>query len=285
MSPRKPSRGLLIVIAAIFALLLIEGLLVAFVFVSPDANDRLGGFAASVQRVWDGTEGKPGVRTKVATAFHRGYVDWIVPLWQQPSMPQGEPEFSACVACHSDYATNRKFSVYMNHPLHAQIGVACETCHPQNVHPNPPHPIEKTCAECHDEVNQKDSCGYCHPPASLPHFYLLGSPKQSVVECDVCHPRNTFTTGTPSPKVYFQHLDGSSRGPCLSCHTKSNCNSCHGQPHPSDWVIKHGETILYGNSSLCYTCHVATWCSDRCHAVSSTVPFASRPIPPVGVRP
>ena len=285
MSPRKPSRGLLIVITVIFALLLIEGLLVAFVFVSPDAEDKLGGFAASVQRVWDGTEGTPGIRTRVATAFHRGYVDWVVPLWREPQMAQGEPEFTACVECHPDYAKQRKFSVYMDHPLHAQLGVACETCHPQNAHPNPPHPLEKTCAECHDEVHQKDSCSYCHPPASLPHFYLLGSPRQSVVECDVCHPKGSFDAGTPTAKVHMENFDGQDAGECLSCHERAGCESCHGTPHPSDWASTHGDSLLADSVAACYACHVGTWCSDRCHAVTPGSSIPPRPIPSVGVRP
>jgi hypothetical protein len=172
----------------------------------------------------------------------------------------------------------------MNHPLHAQIGVACEDCHTENVHPNPPHPLEKTCAECHAEVNQKDSCSFCHPPASLPHFYLLGAPKQSVVECDVCHPKNTFTLGTPTPKVYFEHLNGADKGPCLSCHQEAACQSCHQPPHPPDWVSTHSRTLDLAATAACYTCHVTTWCSDRCHAVW-TNPIAQRPLPPVGVRP
>ena len=285
MNGRKGSRGLVVMIAVVFALLLAEGLLVAYVFISPSASDKLGGVAASVQRAWDGTEDEPGVRTKVADAFRRGYEDWIVPIWYEPQAPTGDPEFAACVECHPDYASKRRFSVFMNHPLHAQLGVECATCHPQNVHPNPPHPQEKTCAECHDEVRQKDGCVSCHPPASLPHFYLLGAPREGIVSCDTCHPRGSFDAHPTDPLVRTGQLDGTDRTTCLSCHEDTSCQQCHAVSHPSNWLRIHGQNLVTGAGATCYTCHVATWCADRCHGVTSTNPFVPKPIPPVGVRP
>jgi hypothetical protein len=285
VTERKVSRGLIVMIVVVFGLLLAEALLVAFVFVSPSASERLGGVAASIQRTWDGTETDPGVRTDVATAFHRGYQYWIVPLWSSPEAPPGEPGFAECVECHPDYAAKRKFTVFLNHPLHAQSGVACATCHRQNVHPNPPRPQELTCAECHREVNQENGCGFCHPPASLPHFYLLGAPREGVVDCDTCHQRGRFDTDPTEPLVHADRLDGTDRSTCLTCHEEPSCRGCHGAPHPSSWPSEHGAQLFVGGVATCYSCHTQTWCADRCHAVTSTVPFVPRPIPQVGVRP
>lgn len=285
MTVTRSPRRLVVLISVVVALVLAEGALVAFVFVSPSASDRLGGVAASIQRVWDGTEDEPGIRAKVAGAFHRGYQNWIVPLWAEPQTPEGDPEFAACVECHPDYASKRRFSVFMNHPLHAQLGVGCATCHTQNVHPNPPHPQEKACKACHDEVDRKDGCGFCHPPASLPHFYLLGAPREGMVECDTCHPRGSFDTRPTESLVHLGDLSGAQEGTCLSCHEDASCQRCHGAPHPSDWMSTHGENFVAASGATCYACHVGTWCADRCHSVTSTNPFVPRPIPPVGVRP
>jgi hypothetical protein len=283
MAGRNRSRRLLVLVTAIVVLLLAEGALVAYVLVSPSANDQLEGVAAVVQRTWEGTQGHPGVPTRIATTVHRGYQEWITPLWQAPQTPTGNPEFTACVTCHPDYAAKQRFNVYMDHPLHAQLGMECVTCHPQNIHPNPPRPLEKTCAECHD-VNQRESCGLCHPPASLPHFYLLGAPKQSVVQCDVCHPRNTFGNSHPDSKVHGT-FTGVNKTQCLSCHQGTTCQSCHGQPHPSDWVQIHGRSTGLSGATTCTQCHTIEWCSDQCHAVTSTNALPPRPLPSVGVRP
>jgi hypothetical protein len=276
---------MVIVIVVIFVLLFIEGVLMAFVFVSPSAGEKLGDVKADIIRAWSGAEGQPGVRAKVASAFHRGYQDWIVPLWAEPRTPTGDPEFTACVDCHRDYATKRRFDVYMNHPLHAQLGIQCTTCHPQNAHPNPPHPLEKVCATCHEQVEQKDACGFCHPPASLPHFYLLGAPRGAIVECNVCHPKKTFDTGANVPLVHVGTFDGVDRGACLSCHEDATCAQCHAPGHPSDWVATHGQIVGQGGAVNCYACHSSTWCSDRCHAVTDTSPLVPRPLPPGKVRP
>ncbi len=285
MSKKRRPRALIAVIVVIFALLLLEGMLVAFVFISPTGSQKLSNVVSSVSEAWNGTKDKPGIKTDVASAFHHGYQSWIVPLWSKPQTPNGDPQFTACVGCHQDYGTQRKFSVYMDHPLHAQLGVSCATCHPENAHPNPPHPQEKVCATCHDEVNQKSQCSLCHPPASLPHFYLMGAPRQGVVQCDVCHPKNSFGGQATTPQVQLGDFSGVDRSICLSCHQESTCAQCHPSNHPADWATTHGPTVGQDNPTVCYTCHTSTWCADRCHAVTPTNPLVPRPIPSVGVRP
>ena len=285
MTRKRRSRALIAVIAGIFVLLLLEGALVAFVFISPSGSEKLSNVVSSANDTWNGTKDHPGIKTNVASAFHRGYQDWIVPLWSEPQTPQGDPEFTACVTCHEDYATQRKFSVYMNHPMHAQLGVTCATCHPENAHPNPPHPLEEACATCHEEVKHKNECSLCHPPASLPHFYLLGAPRQGVVQCDVCHPDDTFGTRATTPKVQLGDFSGVDRDTCLSCHQASTCLQCHPSNHPADWGITHGPTVGQDNPTVCYMCHTSTWCADSCHSVTPTNPLVPKPIPTSGVRP
>lgn len=283
MTRRATSRGLVVLVLVIVLLLLAEGGLVAYVFIAPDANKRLEGIAASVQEVWNGTEDEPGLRTKVARGAHGLYLDWVVPLWAEPETPGVDPEFTACVECHPDYATERRFTVYMNHPVHAEIGLECRACHPLSPHPNPPRPQEQACVACHD-VDDKDGCTLCHPPASLPHFYYLGAPKQAAVRCDVCHPKGRFDAGTPTPKVTGD-FTGDPAGECLACHQATTCRSCHGESHPSTWVADHGELAVNALTSSCNDCHTPTWCATRCHTVTPTNPFSPTTPPPTGVRP
>jgi hypothetical protein len=274
-----------VLVTVIVFLMLAEAALVVAVFVSPSAGNKLESVAASADRAWNGTEREIGLRTRTAQVAHRTYEEWITPLWKGPKPPPADPEFTQCVECHPDYARQRRFNVYMNHPLHAEIGVACETCHPQNPHPNPPRPQEAVCADCHSEVQQQDSCGFCHPPGSLPHFYLLGAPRTAAVRCDVCHPTGTFETQATHPQIHEQTFDGSDKGTCLSCHPDSACDRCHATPHPSDWLQTHGRGVAYSGAGTCVACHPTDWCAARCHSVTQFNPFRPQPLPSVGVRP
>jgi hypothetical protein len=289
MAPNRRRHRTAALIGVVVMILLVEAALVVGVFVSPGTADRLKDVVASVDRSWNGTDTEPGLRTKTARAISDGYHEWVTPLWSEQSAPTSDPEFSECVECHKDYAKTRRFpTVYMNHPLHAEIGVACDTCHPQNVHPNPPRPQEKTCAGCHTEVQDRDGCPTCHPPGSLPHFYLLGAPRQSSTECDVCHPTGSFGSTASVPKIGGT-FTGSDPTMCQKCHAPAvakgpACLNCHQEPtHPSNWVSKHGGEALGMND--CYTCHTGLWCTSRCHAVTFTSPLIKQPLPDLGVRP
>lgn len=282
---RRSRRGLLLLLSAIVVILLAEAALVVAVFVSPSAGERLESAATSARRAWEGTEGEPGVRTRTAQTAERWFDDWITPLWRGPDEPKAEPEFTACVDCHKDYATTRRFGVYMNHPLHAEIGVACETCHPTNPHPNPPRPREAVCEDCHAEVRQEDRCSYCHPPGSLPHFYQLGAPRDASVRCDVCHPKDTFDSVASEPLVDVGTFSGDPEATCLACHRETTCGSCHGETHTPTFIANHGSTVGFDGSTGCIACHTTKWCADRCHSVTPTNPFSPDPLPTVGVRP
>lgn len=283
--PRRRPRGLVLLIVVIVGLLIVEAGLVVAVFVSPTAGAKLEQIAASADRAWNGTDDDPGLRTRTARAANGLYDSWIVPLWKGPEPTDPDPAFTACVECHPDYSTQRKFTVYMDHPLHAEIGVECATCHPANPHPRPPRPQEAVCAECHTEVQDKESCGVCHPPGSLPHFYLFGASRSSIVRCDVCHPKGMFATRATEPQVHLEDLTGANVETCLSCHEDATCTRCHGEPHPPDWLTIHGEPVGYDGAGSCARCHTTTWCADRCHAVTQTNPFVPRPLPTPGVRP
>ena len=284
MTSKRRRPWMAVLIGMILVLLLLETALVVGVFASPKTAEQIQNVAASADRTWNGSEGEPGLRTRTATRLHQGYQDWIAPLYTTPVAPSGDPEFSECVDCHATYATTRRFSsVYMNHPLHAELGVACKTCHQQNTHPNPVRPEEATCEACHD-TQKKDTCGSCHPPGSLPHFYLLGAPRDAAVECDVCHPTNSFDTTASVPKISGIY-NGSDASTCTQCHQETTCIQCHQPPHPSGWVSQHGAEAGQSGLNNCYTCHTGLWCGSRCHSVTSTSPFTKQPLPDVGVRP
>lgn len=282
---RRGSRGLAVLVTIVLLLLLAEGALIAAVFVSPSMSERLEGVAASIERIWTGTEAEPGLRERVTQVARRTYEGWITPLWETPRPPELRPDFTACVDCHRNYATKRRFSVYMNHPLHAELGLACVDCHPETPHPSPPLPREAVCAECHPEVQDRKACGSCHPPGSLPHFYLLGAPRDAAVRCDVCHPKGAFEARGATPLVETTDLTGADRRTCLSCHEEAACARCHAEPHPSGWLDTHGASVGEDSPAQCLACHTSTWCADRCHAVSETRPFTPRPLPTPGVRP
>lgn len=268
MSERRGNRGLAIVMSLVLLVVLAEGAIVAAVFIWPGAATRLEGVAQSVDRVWSGTEERPGIASKAGDAIEGFYRGWIRPLWASPERAAEPAEFAGCVSCHEDYAEKRRFgSVYMDHPAHAEIGVACADCHRVTAHPNPGSPEESTCAGCHQEVQEREGCGLCHPPASLPHFSMLGAPKQGPVECKTCHPKTPLPSGRAEPLVDVGSFDGSQRGDCSSCHPRTTCEGCHTPGHPSNWISTHGIEVGRGGSATCDACHTPTWCADRCHAV------------------
>ncbi|HZD16634.1 MAG TPA: cytochrome c3 family protein [Actinomycetota bacterium] len=282
---RATSRGLIVLMVAVVVSVIVEAALVVAVFVSPTAADKLKEIAAAADRAWNGSDDGPGLRTRAARAADDAFEGWVAPLWRGPEAPDPDPGFTACVDCHPDYASTRRFAVYMDHPLHAEIGVACETCHPSNPHPDPPRPQEAVCADCHAEVQEQESCALCHPPGSLPHFYLLGAERSSAVRCDVCHPKGTFATHADQPRIHPGDLTGANEEICLSCHEEETCASCHAEPHPPDWPSTHGESVGFVGAASCITCHSTTWCADRCHAVTDTNPFVPKPLPTSGASP
>ena len=278
---RRRRRGLVVLLSVIVVVLLAEAGLVVAVFVSPSAGERLESAATSARRAWGGTEGEPGVRTRSAQAAERWFDAWIAPLWRGPEEPQAEPEFTACVDCHEDYATTRRFGVYMNHPLHAEIGVRCETCHPTNPHPSPPRPREAVCEEVTRRSVRRTSAATATRRDRCRISTSWARRRGASVRCDVC-PKDAFDAAATEPLIDVGAFGGQDAGACRSCHEDTTCESCHDNGHPVGWATTHG---AYALGADCSTCHTVTWCADRCHAVTSVNPLQPKPLPSVGVRP
>jgi len=276
----------MVVLAAfVVVVLIVEAVLVAFVFLRPGAANALRGFVASIDRAWNGTKGSPGIPERVGGAVGGVYNDWIGSMWSEPEDERQKTEFGRCVSCHPDYATKRRFeSVYMNHPVHAQNRVACATCHTDTTHPNPLRVEERACVSCHTEVIEQGKCGLCHPPASLPHFSYLGAPRDGQVRCASCHDPGDLdrTRDGAKSRVHVGEFDGTDAGRCRACHEQSTCQSCHAERHPPGWSTEHGRSVAYAGEVTCYTCHTTTWCADRCHSVTPTNPIGPRPLPTGG---
>ncbi len=94
MTRRRRSRGLVILIFAVVLLLLAEGALVAFVFISPNASKQLEGVGVTAQRVWEGSDGQPGLRGRAVETARTVYQRWVEPLWQEVAVSGRGPALS-----------------------------------------------------------------------------------------------------------------------------------------------------------------------------------------------
>lgn len=272
---KKGTRNLAILIAVIVLLVLAEVGILILTSVSPTATKTLSIKAQRIRESVVGTDTKPGIVERTDTALANFYQTDIVPLWKAPLAPEpgGNISFDDCIKCHPDYRKTIRFThVYIDHNSHTNV--TCSKCHVMNQHPSPARPAEEVCAECHDQVNEAGKCDYCHPAGTLPHFYLLGAPRDAPIDCAVCHPSNTLTA-TGSRQVHIGDFTGDPNTMCLQCHTDDGqaavgqppgCKYCHSSPgHPVDWVKIHSSAAL-GLTSRCTRCHTNNWCAMRCHA-------------------
>jgi len=244
------------------ALLVAEGVLVTAVLVSPSARVTVSAKLAGVTEVLAGSDDAPGLTSRVSGGASNFYRTWAQPLWSAPALPKAGSGFSKCVSCHKDYASpERAPMVRMDHPRHAQAGVDCATCHTSVDHPDPGIPEEKVCAGCHDETKSIKSCGFCHAPGSLPHFYLLGIPRDGAVDCATCHRPGEIAKGSGRSRLNAPAFTGKNRALCSKCHEKAVCEKCHSEKHPANWLANHGD----GDSAPCLRCHRYEWCTERCH--------------------
>jgi hypothetical protein len=252
-------------------LLFVELALLLSLFAFPGFAVKAQQIVTAAAQAWSGTAEEAGVRAELGSWIQSAYSEVVEPL--KPLPPPGPPDaeqplFSGCVSCHTDYAESKRFrSSYMDHPLHAELGVTCATCHEDVEHPDPEPPRERTCASCHQEdVRRGGNCRLCHPPGSLPHFYLLGVDREGPVECTACHiPSEGGEDPEPPALVRARVFDGSDETECASCHVQAKCDSCHAEPHTPEWISEHGEDGS-GWASWCSTCHTPTWCGERCHS-------------------
>lgn len=273
---RRRNRWLTRFLMFVGLLVLAEAAVVLYVTLSPETPEPLEQARAAATRWWSGTKDTEGMATRLsqwAGDTADGWKDSVNDLVAgQDTTVEPDDTFSGCLKCHNDYAEKIRFvSTYMDHPLHAELGVACKTCHLDVEHPGPLPPPESVCAKCHDEVNDTDQCITCHAPGSVPHFYRLGYPRDQKPECDTCHPPGSFDT-TARSLVNPPATDGSDRSYCTSCHQAETCEGCHGTAgapgagvkHPAGWVQQHGEIAVA--TSSCTTCHTTRWCADSCHS-------------------
>ncbi len=268
---------LIAVLGLIAVLVMGEGALVVVSVFSPSASSSLSKDAGAVSRFFVGRKHHPGIPERVGNAIGSTIHSWFNTLGGENAKPVAQElgsgqgaTFEDCVSCHPGYASTKVFSsLYFDHTVHAQIGVKCAVCHTSNVHPDPNPPAESTCAQCHKQVNEIGECQFCHAPGSVPHFYLLGYPRDQAVDCSTCHPKNEFTQTQPTPKITTPVMTGTDRSVCLECHTEANCSQCHatngGSPHPPNWIDTHWQAALNDNST-CMTCHTTAWCAETCHA-------------------
>lgn len=281
---KRRNTGPLILAILIVLLLAAEAAVLIAVFASPETSKSLSNKLGEMQAAWEGTEQSPGVKERTSKELNQFYDEQIKTLWSAPTPGPTEPTFAKCVSCHPNYMTDRRFNnVYMNHPLHDQQGMECADCHTMVQHPNPTSPTEKVCQECHEQVSQKNSCDYCHFPGSLPHFYLLGYPRNSAVDCSTCHPKDSFKGSDPQHLVHPGEFLGGQKQECLGCHefktsndyTKPACLDCHAMDHPPDWVHTHGIAtgVAFEGQGECAGCHpTPNWCATQCHPYESPAP-------------
>jgi hypothetical protein len=285
---RKGTRNLAIVIAVVVLLVLAEVGILVVTSVSPTATKTLSVRAQRIRESVVGTETKPGIVERTDTALANFWHESIVPLWTEPTAPEPGTNisFDDCIKCHPDYRKTIRFThVYIDHNSHTNT--TCSTCHVMNQHPSPARPAEEVCAECHDQVNEAGKCDYCHPAGTLPHFYLLGAPRDAPIDCAVCHPDNTIGNNG-SRQVHIGDFTGDPNTMCLQCHADDGqeatgqppgCKSCHQSPgHPVDWIQTHPSAAL-SIAVRCAQCHTDTWCAMRCHAGFGLSQPALLPLP------
>jgi len=309
---RKRNIGLLLLISFVAVVLVLETALVVMAFVSPTAAEDLTAQVAGIRKVVLGDKGKPGLPARAMDGLNNFYQDQVVTLWSAPKPEGVATTFAKCGSCHPDYETTSRFEhVYMNHSVHAQTGLTCAKCHTMVQHPNPDRPAESTCAKCHDEVNQKGKCDFCHPPGTLPHFYLMGAPRNEFIDCATCHPDSTIPQ-LGKTLVQVGDFSGNPDSICLECHSvvapvaspspfasptpftvparipapwpteiPAWCQHCHGTtqpiPHEADWIVRHREVAMIDPTD-CTNCHSQEWCAMKCHAVTS---FGAPPLLPL----
>jgi len=298
---RKHSTALAVVVALAVSVLLVEAGLVITTIVSPTATKALSAKVGELQNAWNGSDGNPGLPSRVLSGLDRFYQEEVVSLLVRPEPDQVAPTFTTCSGCHPGYETKTRFThVYLSHQTHGQAGIACAKCHTMVAHPNPDRPAESVCQECHDQVTGKGKCDFCHPPGTLPHFYLMGAPRDRYIECATCHPQTTIPTAETS-LVNVGDFSGNPDTLCRECHTVKGvsgstaaspspgataspspspsdttgakpiwCQRCHVPPttHPDDWYTAHREQAI-SQPNWCIGCHDPTWCAMKCHAVTS----------------
>jgi hypothetical protein len=142
------------------------------------------------------------------------------------------------------------------------------------------------CTRCHGgtghevegrfyRITEMDDCMQCHRSSTA-----------NLETCSVCHvpdadaerrEGNTTWRVTHGPGWQQTHGMGDLRT-CTACHDPAYCIECHGVrvPHPSDWLVGHGDPLEGVEDERCATCHDSQWCVD-CHQVDMPHPAGFLP--------
>ncbi len=263
-------KGIRVLMTVVLTLVLAEVTLVAFVTFSEDARGAVTDAWAKTVNAWAGSEERAGNFELLLSSADEFAAEWVQPLWSAPEAAPAGTGFSECVTCHTDYAERRLFTgVFMNHPLHSELGIACAECHTDVAHPLPLPPAEETCAGCHNQVERDgpaSDCSYCHKPGSLAHYQSLGVP-DGAANCSTCHLPDSFGHTDQHALTVTPSFDGTDSAVCLNCHQAAACARCHDSSHPADWVSLHGAEVQDAGTGAgsCAACHSTNWCAGACH--------------------
>ncbi|HKA87827.1 MAG TPA: cytochrome c3 family protein [Haliangiales bacterium] len=213
---------------------------------------------------------------KVCAGCHP--IDRAVP---DKEVEAGAPD-AKCSACHPGWSGAGEpprvvippASLKFNHKVHADRGIACQTCHgdllaqgvglaTRNDLPRMP-----LCLTCHDGRAAPDACTTCH----------LGTPKGMIrteLPDGTLVPSGTLRGDAHDLRFRLDHARAAQNDAryCESCHEKRWCLDCHNgvvKPfdfHGNDYVRLH-TTDARRNSTSCTGCHrLQTFCV-ACHARS-----------------
>ncbi len=150
------------------------------------------------------------------------------------------------------------------------------------------------CARCHQDVGRDESALLPRMPSCLSCHQHQDS--FEIAECDSCHVN--LRADLPLPASHLVHGEdyvqnhapdvASTRSVCMTCHTESQCASCHGvnvaalpprlnfnRPelaglHRAGFRSRHGREALV-DGAICTTCHTENSCND-CHAEFGLAP-------------
>ncbi|MBI4820244.1 MAG: cytochrome c3 family protein [Deltaproteobacteria bacterium] len=203
--------------------------------------------------------------------------DWLAP----------ELGNTTCARCHAADTSSIAPSVVIpaprivfSHATHVQTAsVACEDCHrrvpTRAMASRDDYPTMDRCISCHEDRGVPTACGTCHLTRSDGRL-LTSFPE------DQLRPRRFFGFAIHDRAFATDHEDAARRDRtfCSSCHTESDCLSCHDglgrdvRYHPGDWVALHGIRAKHDDPS-CQSCHRLQGFCLNCHIRSGVATVTS----------
>jgi len=210
------------------------------------------------------------------------------------------PEQASCDGCHQDATVTQAVLatppprphgvIRIDHEQHLQMPAIhgqCLPCHAGVVDAmSPAMPPMSKCFGCHEHEEQweRGECAPCHERQDLEQTLPV-----TFLKHDASFLRHHGEIVAQKQQMLL----------CQSCHTQSDCQSCHdvtqglsvekrrperiesGQVHRGDFMARHAMEAQ-AEAAKCLTCHTPQTC-DSCHAargVSANVANARNPHPP-----